>query len=68
MKYLIKYRKIKYFYVSMYHSNKFQVSHVEEISFRHVLTYGSSHQSLHTKSHPFNKLLRPLDGSLENHR
>lgn len=28
MKYLIKYRKIKYFYVSMYHSNKFQVSHV----------------------------------------
>ena len=40
----------------------------EEISLRHVLTYSSSHQSLHTKSHPFDKLLRPLDGSLENHR
>lgn len=28
MKYWMRYRKIKYFDVSMYHSNKFQVSHV----------------------------------------
>lgn len=33
-----------------------------------LLTYSSPHQSLHSKSHSFNKLLRPLDGSLENPR
>lgn len=30
-----------------------------------VLTYSSSNQSLHPKSHSFNKLLWALDGSLE---
>lgn len=29
------------------------------------LTYGPSHQSFHPKGHSFNKLLRSLDGSLE---
>lgn len=29
------------------------------------LTYGPSHQSFHPKCHSFNKLLRSLDGSLE---